>query len=115
MALQLGALRDALLEAGASEAKAALAAEELAAYKTRFDGLEQGQDQVERKIDSLHGEMKERFASLHGEMIGRFATVKGDTDAPFAEMVGRLTRIEWMLGTLIVLVLGVLGRLLLVH
>ncbi len=35
MALQLGALRDALLDAGASEAKAALAAEELAGYETR--------------------------------------------------------------------------------
>ena len=39
MALQLGALRDALLEAGASSEKAAKAAEELA-YENRFDGFE---------------------------------------------------------------------------
>jgi hypothetical protein len=38
MALQLGALRDALIEAGASVEKAEKAAEELAAYENRFAG-----------------------------------------------------------------------------
>lgn len=36
MALQLGALRDALIEAGASTDKAAKAAEELAGYEREF-------------------------------------------------------------------------------
>jgi hypothetical protein len=36
MALQLGALRDALVEAGASEEKASKAAEELAGYEREF-------------------------------------------------------------------------------
>jgi hypothetical protein len=36
MALQLGALRDALIDAGASPEKAAKAAEELAAYENRL-------------------------------------------------------------------------------
>lgn len=36
MALQLGALRDALLDAGAKADKAAAAAEELATYDKRF-------------------------------------------------------------------------------
>ena len=40
MALQLGALRDALLEAGASPEKATKAAEELASYETRLAGIE---------------------------------------------------------------------------
>ena len=40
MAMQLGALRTALLEAGASAAKADQAAEEGAAYETRLAGLE---------------------------------------------------------------------------
>ena len=39
MALQLGALRDALAEAGASDAKAQAAAEELAAYSHEFNDL----------------------------------------------------------------------------
>jgi len=104
MALQLGALRDALLDAGASETKAALAAEELAGYENRFDRVERRLDQVERKVDGLRGEMNERFASLRGEMNARFA-----------EQGGRLVRMEWMMGTLIVLVLGVLGRLLFIH
>ena len=40
MALQLGALRDALLDAGASQEKADKAAEELAAYENRLAGIE---------------------------------------------------------------------------
>jgi hypothetical protein len=40
MALQLGALRDALLDAGASAEKADKAAEELAAYENRLGGIE---------------------------------------------------------------------------
>ena len=36
MALQLGALRDALIDAGASEDKAQRAAEELAGYQSEF-------------------------------------------------------------------------------
>jgi hypothetical protein len=40
MALQLGALREALIEAGASQEKAAKAAEELAGYEHRLAGVE---------------------------------------------------------------------------
>jgi hypothetical protein len=40
MALQLGALRDALLDAGASPDKADKASEELAAYENRLSGIE---------------------------------------------------------------------------
>jgi hypothetical protein len=41
MALQLGALRDALIDAGAQPGKAAKAAEELAAYDSEFAGVRQ--------------------------------------------------------------------------
>lgn len=40
MALQLGALRDALREAGAADDSAGKAAEEVASYETRLNGLE---------------------------------------------------------------------------
>ena len=40
MALQLGALREALLSAGADPEKADRAAEELAGYETRLGGIE---------------------------------------------------------------------------
>jgi hypothetical protein len=40
MALQLGALRDALLSAGAPSEKADKAAEELAGYENRLGGIE---------------------------------------------------------------------------
>ena len=65
MTLQLGALRDALLEAGATPEKAAKAAEEAAAYENRLAKIE--------------------------------------TD---------LTVLKWMVGTNVVLTLGILGKLL---
>ena len=40
MALQMGALRSALMDAGASEEKASQAAEELAGYENRFAAIE---------------------------------------------------------------------------
>ena len=40
MALQLGALREALIEAGASPEKANNAAEEVASYENRLAGIE---------------------------------------------------------------------------
>ncbi len=40
MALQLGALRDALIDAGATALKADKAAEELAGYETRLSGID---------------------------------------------------------------------------
>jgi hypothetical protein len=40
MALQLGALRDALLDAGATPLKADKAAEELASYETRLASID---------------------------------------------------------------------------
>ena len=48
MALQLGALRDALIEAGASPEKAANAAEEVASYENRLAG-------IENKLTALDG------------------------------------------------------------
>ena len=108
MALQLGALRDALLDAGASEAKAALAAEELASYENRFDGIERRLDQIDQKIDS-------RIDGLRNDMGAQFSELRGEMDGRFAELAGRLNRTDWMMGTLIVLVLGVLGRLLFIH
>jgi hypothetical protein len=65
MALQLGALRDALIDAGAKQEKADKAAEELAGYENRLANI--------------------------------------DT---------RLTLLMWMVGTNIVITLGVLWRLL---
>lgn len=40
MALQLGALRDALIDAGAKPEKADKAAEELAGYENRLNGID---------------------------------------------------------------------------
>lgn len=53
MALQLGALREALIDAGASPEKANKAAEELAGYEDRFDGLDRRLTELEGKVNLL--------------------------------------------------------------
>ncbi len=73
-------------------------------YENRFDGIERRLDQIHQKIDT-------RVDGLRNDMDARFA----EMDARFAELAGRLNRTDWMMGTLIVLVLGVLGRLLFLH
>jgi hypothetical protein len=54
MALQLGALRDALLDAGASPEKAEKATEELAAYENRLGGIETKIEQLNGKLTLVH-------------------------------------------------------------
>jgi hypothetical protein len=53
MALQLGALREALIEAGASPEKAAKAAEEVASYENRLAGVETKLVGLEGKVNLL--------------------------------------------------------------
>lgn len=53
MALQLGALREALIEGGTSPEKAALAAEEVASYENRLAGVETKLVALGGKVDLL--------------------------------------------------------------
>jgi hypothetical protein len=97
MALQLGALRAALIEAGASHEKADRAAEELAGYEDHFAKLD-------LRMEELRGGVQSEFAKLRGEMQSEFAKLRGE-----------MGTLRWMLGTVIALILGVLARLLFIH
>lgn len=61
MALQLGNLRDALIEAGASEEKARLASEEVAAYENRLVS-------IGKQLAELRAYVDRRFAELQAEL-----------------------------------------------
>lgn len=82
MALQLGALRDALIDAGASEEKAQRAAEELAAYQSEFT--------------ALRDDMRDGFGKVDQE----FATVRGD-----------INLLRWMIGANFALTLAILASI----
>lgn len=83
MATMISEVYDALLEAGASEAKARKAAEAVAAYDQRFATLETRLIALEGKVDIFRAELKSEMAWV-----------------------------RWMLGTNLVLTLGVLWKLL---
>ncbi len=62
MALQLGALRDALIGAGAQPDKAAKAAEELSAYDSEFAGVRQELVGIRGDINLLRWMVGANFA-----------------------------------------------------
>ena len=77
MAIQLGALRDALVEAGASPATAGRASEELASYNAEFT--------------SIRDDMRSGFAKVDGG----FAKV----DQELTRLRGEINLLRWMIGT----------------
>jgi len=74
MALQLGALRDALIEAGASDARAQRAAEELAGYEREFAGIRGDMQLGFAKVDQQFAKVDQQFAKVDQQ----FAVVRGD-------------------------------------
>ena len=67
MALQLGALRDALIEAGASPERAREAAEEAAGYEDRLRAIDSRMGAIEQRMTAIEARMSalaERLASL---------------------------------------------------
>jgi hypothetical protein len=68
MALQLGALRDALIEAGASEVRAQRAAEELAGYEREFAGIRGDMQLGFAKVDQQFAKVDQQFAVVRGDI-----------------------------------------------
>lgn len=97
VALMLGALRDALKEAGASDAAARAAAEEVASYESRLGGIEQ-------QIVGLRADFERQLAELRAYVDQRFTVIEG-----------RLNLLGWMVGTLSAVQIALLLRLLFVH
>lgn len=101
MALQWGALHEALRKAGVDEPLAREAAEEVAGYDNRLGGIERQMDQrfnaVDRRIDELRAHMDQRFAHV---------------DQRFAVVDGRLNLLSWMLGSFGTVLLGLLAAVL---
>jgi hypothetical protein len=101
MAIQLGALRDALVEAGASPATAGRASEELANYNSEFTAIRE--------------DMRAGFVKADQDMRASFAQVDArlsQVDSRFAKVEGDINLLRWMMGTNLVLTVGVLFRLL---
>ena len=92
MPAMLSKLYHALLGAGVDDATATAAAEEAAQSDQRFAALEV-------KITQVQGTLEARLTTMQGTMDTKFAAIQGE-----------LTWLKWMVGTLIVLVLGVLWK-----
>ena len=105
--LQLGALREALIDAGASPEKASRAAEELAGHDREFAGLRADMSQGFAKAD-------QEFAKVRGEMSQGFAKVDQEfakVDQEFAKVHGDINLLRWMAGANFALTLAVFVKL----
>ena len=96
MALQLRALRDALIEAGASDARAQRAAEELAGYEREFAGIRGDMQQGFAKVDQQFVKVDQQFTKVDQQ----FAVVRGD-----------INLLRWMAGANFALTLAVFVKL----
>lgn len=100
MALQLGALREALIDAGASPETASRAAEELAGHEREFTGLRgdlsMGLSSVDLEIAKVRGEMNNAFARV---------------DQEFTRVHGEINLLRWMAGANFALTLAVFVKL----
>ena len=92
MTTMIAELYDALIAAGAPEDKARKAAETVAAYETRFVGLEV-------KLNKIDADMAKGFAKVDSDMSLGFARVNGE-----------ITLLKWMLGVLLAGVLSLVAK-----
>jgi chromosome segregation ATPase len=108
MALQLGALREALLEAGATAEKADRASEEAAGYENRLSGIERAMTALEARIDA-------RMTALEAKIDARMTALEARITALEARMTSieaRMTMLMSVVGLNVALTAGVLWRLL---
>ena len=73
MALQLGALREALVEANASNEKSRRAVEELAAYENRLGSIDGRLDRLEGKISLVQSLLGIVIAGIAALVLKAFA------------------------------------------
>lgn len=124
MTIMMTELYDALRSAeGVSDEQARRAAEAVAAFDARFNGLERRIDQfqgdVERRFDHVQAEMERRFDavdrrfgevetklerridSVQTALERRIDTLKADTDLKIEDLRSSMRVMQWMLATLV--------------
>jgi hypothetical protein len=126
MALQLGALRDALIDAGASPETANRAAEELAGHDREFTGLRADMTAGFARVDAdmiagfarVDADMTAGFARVDADMTAGFARVDqefvkicGDMNQEFAKVHGDINLLRWMAGANFAITLAVFVKL----
>jgi hypothetical protein len=106
MALQLGALRDALDAAGVENDLARKAAEEVAGFEQRFPGVGLRFDALERRMEQRFAAIDLRFADLERRLDQRSAVV----ETRFAVIAGKVDKLFWAITTIGALTLLTLGK-----
>ncbi|UIJ71687.1 hypothetical protein [Aurantimonas sp. HBX-1] len=110
MNMMISELYDALMSAGADEAKARRAAEGMATsdqdFRKQFGELCEDNQKMRTEMADLRGELKHEMQALRGEVRGEMAGVRLEMQA----LRGELSTIKWMGGVLIALVAAMLAR-----
>jgi hypothetical protein len=107
MAIQLGALRDALEDAGAAPDKAAKAAEELAGYEHEFTAIRLDMQRGFNDLRMAANDLRIEFGGLRSGTASEFGKVWQE----FAKVRGDLNLLRWMVGANSALTLAVFVKL----
>ena len=116
MNMMLSEVYDALMSAGADEAKARLAAEGLATAqddaRRQFSELREDNQKLRTEMAALRGELKSEMAALRGELKSEMAGLRGEMRSDMTAMRGEFksdmtalrgdfTTLKWMFGALV--------------
>ena len=102
--MMLGAVYDALVEAGASPEKSRQAAEAVASYGERVGVIERD---VTERTSGLRGDVSE----LRSELRQELSDFRGEVNTRFAKIDGEMTLMKWMIGFVIATNVALLARL----
>ncbi len=119
-------MHDALVSAGAGEAKARRAAEQAADHEQGFDRLERRLDAMqsglgrrldvvqsglEQRIDVVQSGLERRIDAVQSGLEQRIGAVHSNLDKKIVEQGGRLLLLQWMFGLLVGGVAAILIKL----
>src|SRR5213594_1190649 len=96
-------LYDALIEAGASEAKAKAAARAIADYEKRFGGIEGEVASLRSDVRTELTEFRTEVGRNFAEVDRQFAESRAYVEKEFTDISGTLKLHNWMMGTTIAL------------
>ena len=92
-------LYDALIEAGASEAKARAASRAIADMEGNFTGIRNDLSALDQKISLFRSDAGREMSEFRSDVDRRFSELRSYVDQRFTQVDGTLRLHNWMLAT----------------
>jgi hypothetical protein len=111
MATMISEVYDAFIASGAPEDKARKAAEAMAAYDGRFNGIENTlgvmRGDITNELSVMRGDITNELSVMRGDINNGLGVIRGDINT----VRGDINLLKWMNGTTWALCFGILFKL----